>query len=176
MKKCIYCNKEFINGKSYGGHVRTCKLNPKLDSIKLKVGEKMKGEKNPAKREDVKKKISDTINEKIKNNNWHNSFSKARTYDYKGIKFHGSWEVNYAKYLDKNNIKWRRPNEQFEYVFENKKRKYTPDFYLIEEGTYIEIKGHKTKKDEAKWNQFPMKLKILRGIDLFKIGIIEKYK
>ena len=170
MKKCLYCEREFKNGQSYGGHIRTCKFNPNLDSIKKKVSEKLKGDNNPAKRKNVREKISNTIKNKIKEGTWHNSFSKSRTHLYKNIKFHGKWELEYAKYLDENNVKWRRPTEKFEYLFEGKKRKYTPDFYLINENIYIEIKGYKTSKDIAKWEQFPLKLKILRGKDLFKIG------
>jgi hypothetical protein len=49
----------------------------------------------------------------------------------------------------------------------------TPDFYLIESDTYVEVKGYKTEKDEAKWNQFPKhrKLKILMKEDLISLGV-----
>ena len=45
----------------------------------------------------------------------------------------------------------------------NSQRYYTPDFYLPDEDIYIEIKGYKTIKDEAKWSQFPIdkRLKVL---------------
>jgi len=38
---------------------------------------------------------------------------------------------------------------------------------------YMEIKGYKTPKDEAKWAQFPLKLKILEGKDLIQLGILD---
>ena len=39
---------------------------------------------------------------------------------------------------------WMRMNKkQFDYVFENKDRKYTPDFYLPGTNEYVEIKGYK---------------------------------
>lgn len=122
------------------------------------------------------KKVSKTVKEKIKKGEWHNSFSKARTHEYKGVRLYGKWELNYAKWLDKNNIKWRRVTETFQYEYQGKIRRYTPDFYLIDSHEYIEIKGYKTKKDEAKWKQFPMKLKILLGEDLFQLGIIKEYR
>jgi hypothetical protein len=126
--------------------------------------------------EETKQKISNVINEKIKNGTWHLSFSHARTHEYNGTKFHGTWEINYAKYLDANNIEWTRPAEQFNYIFESKERKYTPDFYLCAEQKYVEIKGYPTQKDFAKWDAFPLKLEILNGAHLQKINIIQTYK
>lgn len=64
--------------------------------------------------------------------------------------------------------------ESFAYIFEGKERKYTPDFYLVDSDEYVEIKGYKTDKDAAKWEQFPehRKLKVLRGEDLIALKII----
>lgn len=46
-------------------------------------------------------------------------------------------------HLDQQGISWRRPDEKFPYFFEGRNSYYTPDFYLIDEGCYIEIKGYK---------------------------------
>ena len=118
--------------------------------------------------------ISKTCLQKSKQGTWHKSLAKNMHYNYKGIDLDGTWELEYAKYLDSNNIEWKRPKERFEYIFENKIRYYTPDFYIVQEDTFIEIKGYKTKKDDAKWKQFPKdkKLKVLFKEDLIKIGII----
>ena len=62
--------------------------------------------------------------------------------------------------------------ESFEYNFENKVRHYTPDFYLTDSDTYIEIKGFKTEKDDAKWKQFSKKLIVLTKAELKELGII----
>jgi len=121
-------------------------------------------------------KISETVKTKIENDEWHLSFSHSRIYEYKGIKFHGKWELNYAKYLDEKNTKWERPVEKFPYFFDEKKRYYTPDFYLPDENLYIEIKGYPTDKDYAKWKNFPHKLKVIFGKDLYKMGIIDSYR
>jgi hypothetical protein len=119
-------------------------------------------------------KISKTINEKVKNGEWHTSLTKNMHYSYKGYDLHGKWELAYAKYLDKNNIKWTRPKDRFEYELDGKKRYYTPDFYLIEEDVFVEIKGYKTAKDEAKWSQFNYNtsLRILMKSDLKQLEII----
>jgi hypothetical protein len=123
--------------------------------------------------EESKQKRRDTIAEKVKNGEWHTSLAKRMHYRYKNIDMHGKWEYNYAVWLDKSNIQWEKCKESFEYFFEGKNRRYTPDFYLIESDTYVEVKGYKTGKDEAKWNQFPKhrKLKILMKEDLISLGV-----
>ena len=94
---------------------------------------------------------------------WYNSPIAGRVY------LRSTYELKYAKWLDKNNINWKQNLKSFEYKFQNKIRKYYPDFYLVNEDCYIEIKGFKTKQDEAKWKYFPNKLKILYKEDLEKL-------
>lgn len=120
-----------------------------------------------------KEKRRKTIADRVKNGEWHTSLAKRMHYRYKGVDMHGKWEYNYAVWLDKNQIKWEKCKESFEYEFDGKQRRYTPDFYLKESDTYIEIKGYKTEKDEAKWNQFPKhrKLKVLMEKDLISLGV-----
>ena len=129
---------------------------------------------NLARTDEINKKISETILEKSKNGTWHKSLAKNMHYNYNGIDLDGSWELNYAKWLDANNIKWERPSIRFTYKFKDKVHYYTPDFYLIETNEYVEVKGYKTAKDEAKWRDFPkeQKLKILFEKDLKELGII----
>lgn len=117
------------------------------------------------------KKTSKTILNKVKEGKWHTSLAKKMHYNYNGQDLHGTWELKYVQWLDGQNISWVRCKERFEYTFENKKRFYTPDFYLPNEDLYIEIKGFKTKKDEAKWLYFPKKLKVLMKQDLLNLNI-----
>lgn len=120
----------------------------------------------------IGRKISQTIRKKVERGEWHTSLSKKMHYNYKGEDLHGKWELAYAKWLDKQNIKWIRNKKQFNYIFENKQHKYTPDFYLPQANEYIEIKGYETDKDKAKWIQFPETLKILKFKDLKQLNII----
>lgn len=128
---------------------------------------------NLSQSEETKLKRRNTIANKVANGEWHTSLAKKMHYRYKGIDMHGKWEYNYAVWLDENKIQWERCKESFEYEFGGKQRRYTPDFYLKESDTYVEIKGYKTEKDEAKWNQFPKhrNLKVLMGKDLISLGI-----
>ena len=69
---------------------------------------------------------------------------------YKNICFRSSYEVAYAKYLDKNNIKWLYEPK----IFNLGNMTYRPDFYLPKENIYIEIKGWLTEKAKEKMNLF----------------------
>lgn len=116
--------------------------------------------------------ISKRINEKVEKRDWHNSFSKSRTHIYKGIPLYGMWEVKFATFLDEMLISWLRPEESFQYVFEGKDRRYTPDF-LLPENLYVEIKGYPTLKDLAKWKYFPYDLRVVFGRHLKELKIID---
>jgi hypothetical protein len=107
------------------------------------------------------KRISKIINEKVAKGEWHTSLAKHMHYTYKGVDLHGKWELQYAMFLDENFIPWIRNKESFSYTYQDKLRKYTPDFYLPETNEYIEIKGYKTEKDDAKWSQFPSNRKLV---------------
>jgi DNA-directed RNA polymerase subunit RPC12/RpoP len=83
---------------------------------------------------------------------------------YKGYKMRSSWEKYYAKYLDKNNIKWLYESKTFDLG----NTTYTPDFYLPETNEYIEIKGYWREDAKIKFNLFKEKYKDL------KIRVIDK--
>ncbi len=120
------------------------------------------------------KKASKTIVGRVAVGGWHTSLAKHMHIDYNGVDLHGSWEVAYAKHLDDTEIEWIRCKDVFPYRYQDRERKYTPDFYLIEDDVYIEIKGYKTEKDSAKWKQFPADktLIVLMKLDLIQMGLI----
>ncbi len=62
---------------------------------------------------------------------------------YNGVSFDSSWEVQIAKWLDSNNIKWIRDKRiNFSYTDkEGKIRKYIPDFYLEDMNVYLDPKN-----------------------------------
>ena len=88
---------------------------------------------------------------------------------YKNILMHSSWEVVYATYLDKQNIKWLYESKTFNLG----KCTYTPDFYLPESDTYIEVKGYWRDDAKKKFKMFKklykdIKIKVLYKTDIFK--------
>lgn len=131
-------------------------------------------ENNPSMKQKNRNKIRNTILKKVQEGSWHfkNSlYHNIKKYEYKGVILFGNYEYQYAKYLDENNIKWRKPIEAFEYNWNGRLHKYLPDFYLIDTNEYVEIKGIETERDIAKWSQFPKKLKVLKRKDLRLLGL-----
>jgi len=203
MLLCKFCVKECINENSLRNHERLCKKNPDKQITWLEINRdiihncngamkaKLEGRKffvNEQTRKKISnsiknrtdewnkengKKISETINKKVTNGEWHTSLAKRMHKKYKGIDLHGTWELKYAQYLDDRNITWIRNKDSFAYIFKGRERRYTPDFYLPEKDEYIEIKGYKTNKDIQKWTQFPKyrKLTIMMKKELQDLGI-----
>lgn len=81
---------------------------------------------------------------------------------YKGYYCDSSWELAFVIYNLEHNIKFKRNVEKFQYEFENKTLYYLPDF-ILEDGTYIEIKGYETDQTKAKYLYFPHELKVISG-------------
>ncbi len=169
FRKCNFCENEFAP-HSLGAHKQWCTKNPRFHEYKEIRSAAAKKKKWS---QEQRERHSQIVMKKVEEGTWHLSFSKSRTHEYKGVKFHGLWEVKFAMNLDDKNVEWRRPTEKFQYTFEGKTRNYTPDFWIPEMDSYVEIKGYTTPKDEAKWSQFPLKLVILKGEDLVQLGILE---
>jgi len=82
-----------------------------------------------------------------------NVCGRVKVEEYKHEKFHGKWEVEVAKWLDKNNIKWERSSiTPFNYFWNNSWHLYFPDFYLPELDIFLEVKGYETDRDRCKWS------------------------
>jgi hypothetical protein len=85
----------------------------------------------------------------------------------------GTWELGVCVYLDEKNITWKRNTKRFKYInLDDKVSNYTPDFYLIDSDTYIEVKGYETDLDRCKWKQFTEKLEIWKRDKLLELNII----
>jgi len=80
-----------------------------------------------------------------------------------GIYVQGTWELNLAKKMNKLNISWEKLKnykDSFEYYLYDKKRHYTPDFYIEEINKLLEIKGYWRNYDVLKmkeiFKQYPI--------------------
>ena len=95
---------------------------------------------------------------------------------YKGYWCDSSWELAFVIYNLDHDIKFVRNKEGFEYEFVNKKYKYYPDF-ILEDGTYIEIKAILNKKNKVKVESFNKKLIIIdkKGMQQYIDYVVEKY-
>ena len=200
---CKFCGKVCKNRNSLCNHERLCRANPNKQIIdhtaayinrtawnkgltadtdervrKNRDGVRKYHLENPNQTrsplsEEHKAKIAASVNDKVKHGTWHTSLARNMHYCYKGIDLHGTWEVSYAEWLDSNCIKWERPSNYFLYTFDGAEHRYTPDFYLVDTDQYVEIKGYRTAKDKAKWEQFPKdkSLIVLMKKDLKALGI-----
>ena len=82
-----------------------------------------------------------------------NSIKKHHKGVYKNIHCDSSWELAFLVYHLDNNIKIERCNQYFHYTYNNKLRKYYPDFIM--DNKFIEIKAVVTDQVKAKIDQFP---------------------
>ncbi len=64
--------------------------------------------------------------------------------------FFSRWEANYARLLNYRGVKWIHQPK----TFQLKSQKYTPDFYLPEVDTYIEIKNYLSDYSKNRDRQF----------------------
>lgn len=110
------------------------------------------------------------------NTNW--KFNKTRGNGKKGwynnIFCDSTWELAFVVYHIEHNIDIKRCDLQLEYIWNNEKHIYNPDF--IVNGQIIEIKGRKTKQSEAKHKQFPNIQVIDKdSIQIYLNYVTEKY-
>ena len=108
-----------------------------------------------------------------KNNHNYGKVFKPFWGKYQNINMRSGWEIGYAKYLNKNNIKWEYEPKTFDLG----NTTYTPDFYLPESNGYIEIKGYLTEEAKQKIEKFldiykQINFKLLKSKELKKIGVI----
>ena len=122
------------------------------EETRKKLSNAWKGRKH---KEESKLKISESMKRVVREHP--DSYSscnvngRVKIYEYNGVKLNGTWELDVAKYLDENNIKWERPSIGFEYEWNGGTHTYYPDFYLPEFDKYIEVKGLKRDRDNYKW-------------------------
>jgi hypothetical protein len=172
-KRCKQCNDKFhskqIKGTCIGiehhhfkGGLPHCKIcNKKLSNYTYKYCKSccqlgnnncMKSLKTRAKASVSHKKYKPTIETKLKlskrmsgkGNPMFGKITHSKGSYYKSIWMRSTWEIKYAKYLDKNKIKWQYEQQTFDLGDST----YTPDFYLPKTDEYIEIKGW--WRDDAK--------------------------
>jgi ribosomal protein S14 len=101
---------------------------------------------------------------------------KGRIFQYSGpkgyFKMRSSYELEYAKWMDINNINW-----EYEPKFKLSNGKtFSPDFRLVAYDTIVEIKGYWTKTGLEKWAKFcedypNINKKVLMKRDLLQLGL-----
>ena len=104
----------------------------------------------------IKELLSRKRSEYLSNSVNAGGFKDVGWYKIKNIKnkeytVRGLWEYNVALKLNQQNILWER-NRFINYISNNIKKTYNPDFYLPITDEYIEVKGYFSEKDKIKMN------------------------
>ena len=171
-KECLKKLKSKIfSGKgnpAYGRTYRTKETHPEWAAKVSKTSKERKinsGEKNGMKKPEFRKKASISAKKKFENQEMRDLISRgvARAWargDFDGvrvgqcswhdyekkdgqtIKCQGLWELEFARYLDENDIKFDAHVGRIPYVDDDgNERSYYPDFYFIEEDKYVDVKN-----------------------------------
>jgi hypothetical protein len=107
----------------------------------------------------------------------HRSNFLTGKYIYANINMRSSWEVEYAKLLDRLDVKWEYESKQFDL---GELGIYVPDFYIPAWDVYVEIKGWKSETGMTKFKKFK-EMKGWRAVlideaKMKEIGIYKKTK
>lgn len=203
MFHCKFCGKEWEIKKSHTQHQNRCKLNPhsiasnqftksKQLGVEYEFDMSNEAKQRRSKRSekasearwlkpDAKEKASIAMKKAVENNpESYTSSNRGRVkqVEYNGLKFHGNWELKFYKYCKSNHIKCERLSQSFPYNWKKSSHSYFPDFYLPEYDVWVEVKGYKTERDDAKWSQFPFKHVVImkNEIDSIKRGSFDLHK
>lgn len=178
---------------------------PAGEITKQKISKALKGvnagDKNGMKRPEVRKKVSETRTQMMKDPNERLKYrqpsidahargcyigtkcGQTKWYDYAHsngttYKVQGTWELKFIEWLDKNDIVFECHKGRIPFIdHDGVSRNYYPDFFLVESQTYIDIKGdfwfNKSKqKFDTIFAQYPnLKLEIYRKSKLLELGI-----
>lgn len=112
--------------------------------------------------EETKKLISERMKEIYKNKSPDSLIcGRSKKGWYKGFYCQSSWELAFVIYNLEHNIPFERNKQGFKYIYNNEEHTYFPDFYLINEDKYIEIKGYFDEKSKEKARQFQYTLEVM---------------
>ncbi len=110
---------------------------------------------------------------KGKNSNFYGKIFHGKWNKYNNIWMRSSWEIKFAFFLDCSGINWKYESKTFDLGIMT----YTPDFYMPEWDSYIEIKGYWRDDAKKKYRKFKKlypkeNIKLLMQKDLQKLGVL----
>lgn len=91
-----------------------------------------------------------------------------------GLYYRGSYELNFIEYCLENDIEIENFKGTINYYFDNKNRKYFPDFFIKKLNLIIEVKSSYTYECEKEQNEAKKKAAINNGFN-FKFIINKSY-
>jgi hypothetical protein len=161
------------------------KTNVYSEETKLKISNSLKG-KSTGKASTTEKeverrlKISETMKANPKAGGLRSRSGRGKKGWYKGYWCDSSWELAWVVYHLDYGFKFDRNLNGFEYLYNNKKHLYYPDYII--ENNYFEIKGRRSyedldEKNKEKINQFKGNLYVLYSKEMkpYLEYVISKY-
>lgn len=103
----------------------------------------------------------------------HNVCGRSKKVVYNGNKFHSTWEVNVAIWLDAHEVIWQRDVTPIPYQWNDRWHLYFPDFYLPDFDLYVEVKGYETERDLCKWEALKDRLIVVRNNDIENSSLVK---
>lgn len=173
LRFCKYCNISIGRSNKYD-YCRVCyNKSPEMKAVSVKIVNNRRnfsGENNPHYRGgliqkkcpcginfDVFPARTDTAKYCSRECKKKYSISISKIYEYRGHKMRSSWELAFAQYLDNMGYIWQHEPETFHtsYGF------YTPDFWVEDLNSYVEVKGFFRKDAKHKFDEFSQKHPII---------------
>jgi len=145
--------KKKISDTMKKNHGNTGRILKKETIEKLKISSRRINKEywTEEKRKEQSLRMSKIAKERPDSYSINNVSGRAKIIDYNGKKLKGSWELQIAKLLDKYKIDWTNDIKPIPYFWNNNWHLYFPDFYLIKEDKFIEVKGYERERDRKKW-------------------------
>lgn len=151
--RCEICTKEFSTVHGYVGH-KSRSHNPGQQRQAGIKGNKKKREMEAnghkftfSMPDAAKEKLSILACERLAK---HSKYSKNVEYK-PGVILESSYEVRTAEILDSLGVKWEKVRRGYIWDDNGKTRRYVPDFYLPEQGIFLDPKNdYLIKKDQRK--------------------------
>lgn len=166
---CTHCGSRRKNHNSWRNHERCCSFNPNRNYKNGMVGKSGSNQFIKAKELGLpmppgaalgkpgnftgKRHTEKTKMILSEQRSLNNKGGRSKWFEINGIKVQGTWEKSIAEILTERNIPWLKPrtkNHSLKYEMSGKIKTYTPDFYLINENLYLEVKGYWWGNDKEK--------------------------
>lgn len=159
--KCSECNREYTVKKSKAdkASIKNITLLCSLTCKKKWLSKHYQGKNNPNYGNqwtmEQKKIASDRVTDKMRQGRFFCGATKSgKREDLNSIYFRSSWEANYARILNLQNIEWQYEPRTFNFTgYTRGAISYTPDFY-VQNNKWIEVKGHLDSKSRTKILRF----------------------
>lgn len=165
-----------------------------IESIR-RGAEKRRGSNNSSTRTDVRKKISETLRQRLRKIKpkkipyYTRNHKDTRCRWYHFVTKHdeiqvcqGGYELAFAQWCDANDISIISHPPMIIYYDGERRHRYYPDFYLRDFNTYVDIKSsytikmHPEKLDRVKESNPHIKLMVIAEPQLDEVGIKVDYK